>query len=497
MAAHNLSWTSRLIYGVGKSPDIIKLLSFDTFILFYYSQVLGLPGTLAGLTIFLVICADAAWDPIVGTFSDGLKSARFGRRLTPMIYASLPAAIAFYLLFSPPHGLPTMALFAWMLGSAIFLRCTMTFYQIPYISLQAELSDLRSDRATLVILASLFRMVTEFALIYIAFHYFFNATPAFPNGQQDPDAYPRFGLAFGIALGVLMVLCAASLYPSVRRMRSYSSSAPRRVRGLLSISLWRKVLFNNRDFRALVLGIFTFAIATGLNTAFHLYLGTYLFHLSPPQMAEWRQAINVGGFISLILVVTYVLRRFEIKPTFVASMAAYGVIETALVVLYLTGLWPTQLPVIWLLLAGNFVLGCVNAVNMVTPAMLCSISADDYEYRTKEPQQGLLFGLVHFSQKAGTGVGNLIAGIFLDVVKFPKGASVASVDAATIAPVAWFYVAGILAASVLAVWAFRGYRLSNADHDVVIDGLNERRAEALIAESDGMIGAPMLPATSV
>ena len=71
MAERSLPWSSRVVYGIGKAPDIIKLLSFDSFILFYYSQVLGLPGTLAGLTIFLVICADAIWDPTAATRSGG------------------------------------------------------------------------------------------------------------------------------------------------------------------------------------------------------------------------------------------------------------------------------------------------------------------------------------------------------------------------------------------------------------------------------------------
>ena len=95
MTVQSLPWRDRIIYGLGKTPDLIKQSSFDGFILFYYSQVLGLPGTLAGLTMFLVICADAVWDPIAGTFSDGLKNARFGRRLTPMLYATPVAVLGF------------------------------------------------------------------------------------------------------------------------------------------------------------------------------------------------------------------------------------------------------------------------------------------------------------------------------------------------------------------------------------------------------------------
>ena len=475
MTVQSLPWRDRIIYGLGKTPDLIKQSSFDGFILFYYSQVLGLPGTLAGLTMFLVICADAVWDPIAGTFSDGLKNARFGRRLTPMLYATPVAVLGFYLLFAPPSGLPTMLLFAWMLGAALLLRCTMTFYQIPYLTLQAELSDKTSVRGSLLILASLFRMVTEFTLFYVAFNIFFRATAAFPNGQQDPAAYPRYGLVMGLVMGVLMVACVATLYPMVRRMRTYAASAPRRVSGLFSTGLWRALLIDNAIFRALVFGIFTFAIATGLNNSFHLYLGTYLFQLNPKELGQWRQAINVGGFVALIVLVQWLVRRFEVKATFVTSMALYGVIEVACVTIFMLGLWPGAWPVIILLVTGNFLAGAVNASNMVTPALMCSIAADHHEHRTGEPQQGLMFGLVHFAQKAGTGVGSLITGVLLDVIKFPLGAPMHAVPQSTVAAMSWFYVFSILAASALAVFVFRGYRLRQDEHDKVIADLNRSR----------------------
>ena len=62
-----------------------------------------------------------------------------------------------------------------------------------------------------------------------------------------------------------------------------------------------------------------------------------------------------------------------------------------------------------------------------------------------------MFGLVHFAQKAGTGVGSLLAGIFLDIIKFPRGAPVASVDYRTVSPIAWFYVVTVLLMSANAL----------------------------------------------
>ena len=49
------------------------------FVLFYYKQVLGLSGTLTGLAIAISIIWDGISDPLIGAWSDRLRS-RIGRR---------------------------------------------------------------------------------------------------------------------------------------------------------------------------------------------------------------------------------------------------------------------------------------------------------------------------------------------------------------------------------------------------------------------------------
>ena len=101
----------KINYGIGQLAEGVKNAAFATFVLLYYNQVLGLSGSLAGLAIFIALCFDALTDPIAGSVSDNFKS-RWGRR-HPFMYASaIPLAIAFYLLFVPPEGLSSVALFA-------------------------------------------------------------------------------------------------------------------------------------------------------------------------------------------------------------------------------------------------------------------------------------------------------------------------------------------------------------------------------------------------
>ena len=117
----------RLIYAFGQLPEGIKSATFGFFLLFYYNQVLGLSGSMAGIAVFIALCLDALSDPVVGSWSDFTRS-RWGRRHPFMYWSAIPFAASFYFLFVPPDGLSEFGLFMWLLVFAALTRTAMTFY---------------------------------------------------------------------------------------------------------------------------------------------------------------------------------------------------------------------------------------------------------------------------------------------------------------------------------------------------------------------------------
>ena len=86
-------------YSVGAFPGGVGLLA-GTFIVFYYNQVLGVPGSTVGLAIMAASVFDAITDPIAGAISDRTRS-RFGRRHPYMLMCAIPLGIVFYLHLGP------------------------------------------------------------------------------------------------------------------------------------------------------------------------------------------------------------------------------------------------------------------------------------------------------------------------------------------------------------------------------------------------------------
>ena len=139
MQATNLR--RKLVYSSGGINYALKDAAFAVFVLFYYKQVLGLSGTLTGLAIALSVVWDAISDPLVGAWSDRLRS-RWGRRHPLMVAAVLPLALSFIALFWPPQQVlgSQLTMFYWLLGTVLLLRTALTFFMVPYFALGAEIS---------------------------------------------------------------------------------------------------------------------------------------------------------------------------------------------------------------------------------------------------------------------------------------------------------------------------------------------------------------------
>ena len=146
----SISLQSRLLYSSGIVSHALKEAAIGVFVLFYYKQVLGLSGTLTGLAVGISIIWDGVSDPLIGAWSDRLRS-RIGRRHPLMIAAVIPMAAGFIMLYGPPDNMLSdqVDLFAWLLISLLLVRTALTFFMVPYLALGAEITDDYHERTQL------------------------------------------------------------------------------------------------------------------------------------------------------------------------------------------------------------------------------------------------------------------------------------------------------------------------------------------------------------
>jgi Na+/melibiose symporter-like transporter len=131
--------STKIFQGVGALPGSHKDFAFNTFLLLYYSQVLGVPASSASLILAICLLVDAVTDPLVGAYSDSFRS-RLGRRHPFMYAAAVPFGFFICLLFMPPAAGET-ALLGWLFVFTLATRTSFTFFVMPWNALAAEFSD--------------------------------------------------------------------------------------------------------------------------------------------------------------------------------------------------------------------------------------------------------------------------------------------------------------------------------------------------------------------
>lgn len=450
-------WPARLAYAAGNAGETILHRSFELFVLFYYTQVLGLSGTIAGLAILLAMIVDAITDPLVGTYSDSLQS-RWGRRHTLMFAAAVPTTLLFILLFNPPDGLAGLALGAWLAATAIGVRVAITFFHIPWATQIAELTADPKERVTLAVLRNIFGAVAQAAIVVLAFDLYFSPTDAYPRGQENPSAYPAYGVAFGIGLGVLILLSAAGTY---RRLRLIERTEPPRTTRFSLTGLahaWRDMVFDFPNFRALFLGALFALAAISVFNAFALYMGSYYWKLSSEQIKQWQIAFVIGAAVTFI-VGKPIIDRTRPATVFWVCIAIGTAMFALPVLLHLIGLLPDEpqfnLTVLRLTngLAGFF-LGLV----LITSALLASETADEYELKRGVKGTALLFGFITLAMKLASGLGKLLTGVAIDLIRLPAADDAASITPAQTTALGWACLLCTIVLGAIGVAAFSRYR---------------------------------------
>ena len=113
----------KFFYGIGASANGIKTDAFTYFLLFFYSNIIGLSPGLSSLAIFIALCVDAVTDPLMGVISDRTNHKN-GRRHPYFLLGILPMSLSYFMLFAinSDWGFSQTQLFLWMLIFTIFTR---------------------------------------------------------------------------------------------------------------------------------------------------------------------------------------------------------------------------------------------------------------------------------------------------------------------------------------------------------------------------------------
>jgi len=406
----------KLLYAFGQAIESGYLIVAG-FVFFYYTAVLGLSGTMVGVALAISMCLDAVMDPLIGSFSDNLRT-RFGRRLPLMALGAPLTGLALWMLFSPPLGLQPLILFTWLVAFKMALRGVASLYNLPYAALGAEMASGYAERASVVAYRGVFGVLISIAVTILAYSLFF----AGPGGLQYRGYYPAFGAGMGTLLFAGGAICCLGVWSYARRLPQPTTPGSTLFGGLA-----RELpeVFRNASFRSLFVSALSFWIAAGVNGALNNHAYTFVWKLTPQMI----QPVNLAFYVAIMLGVPItrpLLGRFEKKTVILQGLALVIVSMTVLHSLRAMGLFAPAGPAAVPFLMANAALGGIGIGLLVVayPAMMAD-AADEHEMLFGARREGLYFAGLGFASKAATGLGQMVAGFALDALRFPDTAHAA------------------------------------------------------------------------
>jgi GPH family glycoside/pentoside/hexuronide:cation symporter len=125
-------------YGLGDFAFNLTFTFCSLFLLYFYTDVLGLSATTAGLIIMVALIWEGATDPVVGVIANRTRS-RWGRYRPYLLLGCVPLAVSFVAMFVP-WGLSGTALAVYAFVTHLLFRTVYTLVNIPYIALSAQMT---------------------------------------------------------------------------------------------------------------------------------------------------------------------------------------------------------------------------------------------------------------------------------------------------------------------------------------------------------------------
>lgn len=234
-SSKKLKFITKLAFGAGDLGPAITANVLVFFLLYFFTQVAGLPPGLAGSVLMIGKISDAINDPIIGMFSDRADS-RWGRRLPWMFWGAIPFGVLFSLQWIVPQFSANDAMNDWWLFGyyvliGILFNIAFTAVNLPYTAFTPELTQDYDERTSL----NSFRFAFSIGGSILALILARLILSTYPNNQQQQ--YLILGIAMGILSTIPLFWCSLTLQEQSRQPLLSASRKKQLSRILLPISL--------------------------------------------------------------------------------------------------------------------------------------------------------------------------------------------------------------------------------------------------------------------
>jgi len=468
-----LGFPLKITYGLGSiSYGVAYVILSSAVLQIYFNQVLGVPAVWVGAAILISLLADVVLDPLIGQWSDNLRSG-WGRR-HPFMYASaVPAAALTYLLWHAPRGMEPTELLGLAVVTMIALRVSVASFEIPSSALAPELAPDYDQRTSLMAFRWFFAIGAIAVMQLTLYTVFLRQDAANPLGVLNPQRYAEFGALSAVLMAVCILVSTAATHSRIR----YLHKPPARKATAAQTFSQIASTFGNPALIVVMASSLLGGTGVGITTTLANYFYLHLWGLKSQAIGP----LAAGGLLASVLGVflaPFLAKRFGKKQAMIGLFSTSVFTSMLPIGGRLLGLMPPNGSKLLygLLFTDVVVTAALGLMGFVIITSMVADVAEDQAVKSGARSEGVLFAANGLVGKFTLGIGSFIGGALISAVHFPAHAIPGTVDPAIVRHLAMLYLPCILIFNGGSVVVLQFYRIDRAAHEQNIARLREAAA---------------------
>lgn len=402
-----ISLREKIGYGFGDMASSMFWKLFGMYLLFFYTDVMGLNAAAVGTMFLITRIWDTLFDPVVGVMTDRTNT-RWGKFRPYLLYMALPFGLIGIVTFTVPDADGSgKLLYAYITYSAMMM--VYSLINVPYASLLGVISSDPKQRNTL----ASFRMSFAFAGSLVALALMEPLIAYWGGSTQEVSPGNAKAWQFSVAViavlcVLLFLLCFAWVKERVKPIIEKPVSLKEDVRDLLKNRPWwilllsgvAALIFNSiRDGATIYYFRYYVADNQGVNL-----LGTALTYSTVYLVIG--QAANMLG----VILASPIANKLGKKKTYFWAMLFASVFSMVF-------FWMGRESLVPIFILQFLISVCAGIVFPLLWSMYADI-ADYSELKTGRRATGLIFSSSSMSQKLGWTLGGALTGWLLAAFGF-------------------------------------------------------------------------------